>query len=80
MESAAFNTEDENRKVLTSFKNRLQVTSFNSETIKVELESIAKEHGTSVTELFLLAETEQLSDSLNDKIMSLHSIAKTFKN
>ncbi len=81
MESVATNySDDEKNKVLASFKNRLKTTFFNSESIQAELESIAKECGTTVTNLFVLAETEQLPNSLNDKAMSLFSIAKTFRN
>jgi len=81
MESVANNySEDEKNKVLSSFKRRLNSTLFNSEAIQAELESIAEESGTTVVNLFVLAETEQLPNPLNDKAMSLFSIAKTFKN
>lgn len=74
------NLPEDRERILESFKNRLNTSTFTLEAIQVELDLMAAENNTTIDNLFLLAETNQLSAEINDKAMSLFSIAKTLKN
>ena len=74
------NLQEDRERILESFKNRLKTSAFTLESIQTELDLMAIENNTTVEDLFLLAETNQLSAEINDKAMSLFSIAKTLKN
>ena len=67
------------QKVLESFWQRQKNTTFDRIAIATELEALASSEKVSLDELFVMAETDQLSPDLADQVMSFFSIIKTLK-